>query len=129
MPKVVIAPSVKTIPSAVKLSHGQFVRYVAQRFGVSQAAVLEAMKLLGKGVKMALSEGHQVMWEGVAVFEIRELAARTRYNPATKENEQRGASCRVHMRVSRIFTRDVLKLATARLEKFAKEHPVKDAKR
>lgn len=127
MPKVKIRT--RTIPNTVKLSHSQFVRFVAQRFGVSQVAISQAMKIIIKGIKLALSEGHTVMWEGLCVYDVREIGERARFNPKSHQREIHAPSCRVHIRPSSTLTRDVVAMSRERLESFAKEHPIKDAKK
>lgn len=124
MPKVMIKSRV--IPEAVKLSHSQFIRFVSQRSGTSQAALLQAMKILKDGIKQALSEGHSVVWDGMCVFDVREIKERARYNPQKGKTEMQVAGCRVHIRSSNTLTRDVKRKTQERLENFAKNHPIKE---
>lgn len=123
MPKVKI--KTRVIPGTVKLSHSQFIRFAAQRSGVSQVALHQAMKVLETSIKQALSEGHSVLWENVCVFDVREVAARKRSDPKTHEIKIHPATVRVHIRTSSVLTRDVVKLSNDRLDKFSKAHPIK----
>lgn len=124
MPKVI--RKARLTEGAIRLGHGQFVRFVSQRFGVSQEAFKEALKILKKGIRQALSEGYAVMIEELVTFEVRELKERKRINPKTKQKYIHGASCRVHAKPSATLTRDVLRLSQERIDKFQAEHPIAD---
>ena len=124
MPKVHIKSRV--IPEPVRLGRLQFIRFVSQRSGTSQQALHQAMKILADGIKQALAEGYEVIWDGVCVFNVREVKERTRFNPQTHVKVMQAATCRVHIRASASLTRDMLRKSAERVAKFSKEHPVKD---
>ena len=125
MPKII--RKTRITEGAIRLGHSQFVRFVSQRCGVSQAAFREALKILKKGIKIALSEGYTVLIEELVTFEVRELPARERINPYTKKKYMHGASCRVHAKTSAVLTRDVLRLSQERIDRFQSEHPIAEA--
>lgn len=67
------------------MKKADLVTQMAEKSGLSKADVTLALKAFTEVVQDALVNGDEVPLSGLGKFEVRERAARTGINPATKE--------------------------------------------